>query len=357
MATLPKKLLFIIGAGASVDLNLPSGKELKEKISSLLDYEINDYSDPFHTKLTRGERAILLALEKYFEREKKPITYYDIIDECKKISQALPLASSIDEFINIRRENTIVGLIGKLAIAWSILEAERGCSLYIDRTNRHSRINFNNLNKTWYNKLFHLITKGCNLEDLPERFSSIAFIIFNYDRCIEHFLYHALNQVYEVDNNEVKKLIERIEFYHPYGVVGNLPWQTIEFCAEFGLEPDPVNLLGYAEQIKTFTEGTNPKSSEIQNIRNLIASTPKMVSLGFAFHDLNLSLLQPKPDVVPRHRVVDFYSTSHGLSTSNIEKIKSQLEGLLRTQRKLFRFNNVKCSGLFDEYSKEISLG
>ena len=70
-------------------------------------------------------------------------------------------------------------------------------------------------------------------------------------------------------------------------MVGSLPWQTRNNSIDFGETPDPNTLLSIADSIKTFTEGTDPDSSDIAQIRKNIKETNRIVFMGFAFHKLN----------------------------------------------------------------------
>ena len=50
------------------------------------------------------------------------------------ISKALPLANSIDEFIDTQKENKKIAFCGKLAIIRSILNDEKRSKLYFEQT-------------------------------------------------------------------------------------------------------------------------------------------------------------------------------------------------------------------------------
>jgi hypothetical protein len=111
-----------------------------------------------------------------------------------------------------------------LAIVRSILSAERNSLLYFEQIGPKSKMDFNKLTDTWYISFFQLLTENCTKEDLEERFKQVKLIVFNYDRCIEHFIYYALQNYYRLSNIEASELMEYLEIYHPYGVVGTLPW-------------------------------------------------------------------------------------------------------------------------------------
>ena len=54
-----RKTVFVIGAGASSEVNLPTGYELKEKISKLLDIRFDWY------KQISGDRTITDSLREF----------------------------------------------------------------------------------------------------------------------------------------------------------------------------------------------------------------------------------------------------------------------------------------------------
>ena len=219
-----KKTLYIVGAGASSEANLPTGYELKEKIASLLDIRF----ERGYTQIS-GDSYIYNALQIYVEKleiQKKEIDLYlqAYLHAARHIRDAMPQAISIDSFIDTHNDDKKIELCGKLAIVRSILNAERNSLLYIDNSNIYNRLNFSSLENTWYASFMMLLTENCTKENLSRRLKSIALIVFNYDRCIEHFLYNSLKNYYDLKPGETGKLVNEIEIYHPYGIVGSLPW-------------------------------------------------------------------------------------------------------------------------------------
>jgi hypothetical protein len=169
----------------------------------------------------------------------------------------MPLAISIDNFIDTEKGNDRLALCAKLAIIKSILEAKRKSLLYINIPKGETTINFASLENTWYLSFFRTLTENCTAEDILERFSDITLIIFNYDRCIEHFLVNALINYYRFNEFEAVDLVSNLEIIHPYGTVGSLSWQdkTSSTSVSFGGTLDSTQLVDYAQGITTFTEG------------------------------------------------------------------------------------------------------
>ena len=139
-----------------------------------------------------------------------------------------------------------------------------------------------------------MLTENCQKEDIKQRFKFVTLIIFNYDRCIEHFLYHALQLYYKLNETEAAELIKQINIYHPYGNVGTLPWDNSVDSIQFGSDVNAQKLVKLAKNIKTFTEGTDPEFSQITEIHSQVELASRVVFLGFAFHKLNIELITPK---------------------------------------------------------------
>lgn len=345
-----KKTLFIVGAGASTEAKMPDGCGLKQEIANLLNIKFKDgYTQ------SSGDWCICEALRIYVKQLKEqninPYLY-----AAWRIREAMSQAISIDNFIDTHNTDKKIELCGKLAIVRSILDAEKNSLLYIDNSNRNNRLNFRALEKTWYTNFMMLLTENCTKENLLKRFKSIALIVFNYDRCIEHFLYNSLQNYYSLKPDETSKLVKGIEIYHPYGIVGSLPWQDDRSVA-FGVELPPQGLLDRARQIKTFTESTDPKSSEISAIRNNVINADRIVFLGFAYHKLNMKLLMSDIPVADSLKVRSCFGTAKGISNSDCEIINAELKDFYKSSIKTVNIhNNLDCYHLFKEHRRSLSL-
>ena len=63
------------------------------------------------------------------------------------------------------------------------------------------------LKKSWFTSFWKLLTENCEAKDLEQRLNKIAFVIFNYDRCIEHCLYWSLQNSYRIDAQAAAQLL------------------------------------------------------------------------------------------------------------------------------------------------------
>jgi hypothetical protein len=342
------KTVFVIGAGASQEVDLPTGYELKSKISRLLNIRFD------HDQIS-GDYVITNSLRELVKDpsgRRGDINPY--LHEAWHIRDALPLAISIDNFIDNQRENEKIALCGKLAIARSILEAEKKSKLFFGRFDRNPEINFGTIEDTWYLSFFQLITENCDVSELVDRFKSIKLIIFNYDRCVEHFLFHALQKYYKISEPDAVSMLNTLTIHHPYGSVGQLPWYRNGSPIEFGIEPTPKQLLEITGKIKTFTEGTDPNESDIVLLKEDIFTAQRLVFIGFAFHKLNMELLTPKPNIPPKNKP-RCYASTFGISDSDKKIIKGQVSKLYQSTIDL-EMANTKCKDFFSEFWRSLSF-
>lgn len=114
------KTVFIIGAGASKEVNLPTGYELKQTISKLLDIRFEHWNQISGDRLIRNAFELITQQSDGREGDINPY-----LKESWHIRDALPLAISIDNFIDSQRDNEQIALCGKLGICRAILEAEK----------------------------------------------------------------------------------------------------------------------------------------------------------------------------------------------------------------------------------------
>ena len=344
------KTLMVLGAGASHEPGLPIGNELKGRIAELLDIRFDDGG----RTLQSGDVRIVEALRLHVQPNR------DINPHCHAachIAAAMPLAISIDNFLDAHRGDKKIELCGKLAIVQTILAAERRSLLYHDETTRQP-FSHDQVCNSWFNSFFQLLTENCRAEDLEQRFSTLTLIVFNYDRCIEQYLYLALQTYYGMGPERAAALVKQMQIYHPYGGVGALPWYGGAQESAFGLEPQASELLKLAAGIKTFTEGTDPSSSDIVAIRNKVLRTDRLIFLGFAFHRLNLELLWDASKPPENATEARCFATAKRISKSDGELIKREIMALGKLHFSSIELGgfDMTCAQFFDEYRRGLSM-
>jgi hypothetical protein len=346
-----KSLVLIVGAGASREVKLPIGSELKHNIATALDMRFERGYEQ-----SAGDRFIVQALRYVVQSEGSRSGLIDhYIHACHRIRDGMPQAPSIDNFIDANRDEPQIAQAGKLAIARCILEAEQNSTLYVNPGNIYNKINFKAVEPTWFNGFFQLLVENCEKRNLAERMSRVGIITFNYDRCIEHYLHESLKNYYGLDSQAASDILSNLSIFHPYGFLGSLPWQTASGAVKFGEDAEPKKLVEIARHLKTFTEGTDKTHSDIIDIRSTMHLADRVVFLGFAFNYQNLELLYGDHDV--RSRDCPVYGSAYGISESDVAIIGGELIALGGHPNTNIRLNrNLKCVDVFREYGRGLSL-
>lgn len=349
----PKSLVLVVGAGASKEVNLPVGAELRMKIAKVLDIK---YPDGYQR--SSGDRIIDEAFRQLVkEANSLNLDINPYLKTSWRIRDAMPQSISIDNFIDSHRNESQIAVCGKLAIARCILEAEANSALFVNYRESIRKINFAGVQETWYNAFFQLLTENCQESDIDERLSKVAIVSFNYDRCIAHYLHGALQNYYGITTERATKAMKNLQIFHPYGSVGQLPWQSQQDGVEYGSEPSCNTLIKISNGLRTFTEGVDPKHSDVVEIREALKSAQRIAFLGFAFHRLNLELLFPGLEDGQQIKNRPTYATGLGISNADCQEIRAELGDLGAVFNERFNFrNDLTCAHLFREYWRSLSL-
>jgi hypothetical protein len=340
---MPLKTVIVIGAGASYEFGLPVGEELKKLISSALTYR----QEAGYIKTGDGliYDAIRFAAQKAGET---PIRY---MAAANSIADGLLLTYSIDNYLNNHRGDDAVEMCGKLGIVRSIIAAEERSKLYAAND---APVDFQLCEATWAVRLVRALTEQCTVDEISARLSSVTFIVFNYDRCLEHVLMHAFSQAYRIGRDKAADIVNGLAIYHPYGRVGKLPWMKAENgeeIIEYGGYLDPGRLYRLARGIKTFTEGTKEGDSDILAIRESVRHAERFVFLGYAYHKLNMQLMIG--DSPRMHINRQGYGTAYRMSEDDRQDVVSKLSDHFNG---FMNIRNVTCHDLFYEFSRALSF-
>jgi len=306
------KKLIILGAGTNVDFGFPTGIELSKSIHSIW----NNPNDKYITFL-------LLSLNKH----KKKFNDFDdprknAAERIKRLSERFYYAGaeSIDDFLSQPLEDFEVSF-GKLTILNLILEKERESAI-----DSHPKTLFK-WEVNWLRILFGEEFRFETIEKLKEKLAQnpVKFITFNYDRALEHFIFTAIKNYYGIDQKDAISIYKQIEFYHIYGKLAPLEWETsdpnsrLKFGDDFKDFPYNKNDKLYlcTSNIKVINEDRNNFDSISKKCRNWIQEADKVHMLGFGFLDSNYKLLgieeykqSCRNNRLPLNK---FYFTTYGL--------------------------------------------
>lgn len=300
--------VFIIGAGAGKPYGFPLGIELYDKI--------------------RDNYAILVKGNRDFGTSFQVQNY---VREAENFVQALEQTTgiSIDKYLNINEKYYGEG---KTAIAALIYQYEQKSELPL-------RLRLEN---DWYTNLYIKLIEGLKTADDLMRIgeNKVSFIIFNYDRSLEYYLFENLfglvnNTSVCIDRKQVAEALKPIDFIHVYGQIGKLPWQEgiynespeiLMYAKENVLKygEKNYNQLNVAYRVKGMIDlmyNSRKDNPEIVKAQKLIESADKIMFLGFGYDDDNLAILN-LPELLEGKTV---YGTAYENTNNEISNIKSKL--------------------------------
>jgi hypothetical protein len=326
-----QKTVLVLGAGASKGFGLPLGQELRDTIAR----DLNIMFDGVGRNLRSGSWEIVEALKLLVRQQKEPTGNINPHRAAAvKISNAMPLSGSIDEYIERHKDDVLKAECAKLAIAKAILEAERKSTIFVDHTLRIDNP-LRNSSDSWIAYFLRDITRGKTLAELESCFDNVSIVNFNYDRCVEHFAYYWFQQMYDITPAKASEIVSRLRVFHPYGKLADLPHENPNSHIAFGGEIDAHRLLQMSSSIKTYSESIE-SGFEISSVQHNLSVAPKVVFMGFGFHSQNLSLLS-----VPKEKArasATCYVTTAGISRARWELCKAEIAQ---------QFNLLASNGLF----------
>lgn len=337
--------VLVLGAGASKEFGLPLGAELKGQIARDLDIKYE-----YGVRLISGSHEIAEALQRLVRQENGRDGNINLHRDCAvKISGAMRLSGSIDEYAERHRDNSRVADCAKLAISKAIIEAERRSKLFQNPRNPRQDL-ISDASESWLAYLLRDLTRGLTTPDLKRAFDNIYIINFNYDRCVEQFIFLWLQQVYGLDQGQSAEIAGELKIFHPYGHLGALPHQNPSSHIPFGGEYNSLYLVNMANGIRTYSEATE-ESLELSVARQSLAMAEKIVFLGFAFHTQNMDLIRvPKGTLRSSLRC---YATTWGISHPRLDLDKSKMVEVFGLNSSSGLFLSVTpgtCEDFWSEY-------
>lgn len=338
--------VFVVGAGASSELGFPFGQSFKDALTEKIDIRRGSYH------LNSGDPVIAEALNLHAQNHTASFSINPYLNAARNIRDALTFAPSIDSFIDMHEDDENIKLVSKLAILKTILDAERSSKLY-HRPHERENFSFPSLSDTWLAKFVQILIQGAKKDRLDEVFDNISIICFNYDRSIENFLSLALQQVFALSEIDAQKIALTLNIYHPYGLVGDVPWVEGEHNqTTFGKEIYGTELLRNVDRIKTFSEQIE-EENEVEEIKNIVQNAERLVFLGMAFHQQNIDLIRPSGET----RAQKIFGTAMGFSKSDRLILEDSI-GSLAKRGLVVRpsFEGITCSKLFDDHRLALSV-
>lgn len=340
------RTVFILGAGASAEVGLPIGSELLDQICDLVNIRY-DFS-----RMVSGDHQVSEALKMHLAADNGGNEYSEHLRAAWQVIESSNQGISIDNIVD-GLEDEKTELIAKLGIVRAIHAAEKKSRYFHDDRNRPDRLNFRLFTDTWYGSLTKLICEGRRRSELEGVFDNLAFVSFNYDRCIENYLPRSIANYFGVGVEQVIQRFNSVPIHRPYGVAGrveiNRQTGVVRGFGGLGAE----YLADAAGMIRTFTQGVeNPES--LQAMKDEISNAERIVFLGSAFHRQNLELLRSK--IRPSTRIL---ATASGISDSDKDVVLTEMSEIFgvgyQRGRKLIEFAPMFCKDLFNSYWRTLT--
>jgi len=225
----------ILGAGASKPFGYPTGAELRQQIIDRLglNYDASDYQE--------------------------------LLDRFR-----WSLVSSIDAFL-AEKENQHLSDVGRVAIVAALHQVEHQSQT-----------------GDWYELLFNAIRGRSS----SERSDPVRVITFNYDRSLEHFIFHAFKNAYHLSDEDALGLFDQsIEVIHVYGDIGALPElePTEKTARPYGENLTPEGYVTASKRIEIIERAET--SPMFKRAREAIVDAQFLGILGFGYDQTNVANL------------------------------------------------------------------
>lgn len=307
------KTTFIVGAGASTELSLPSNEDLLLKIGQSF-----DFSRLGTETQTRDSLMLSQYLGKLAGRIGKGEA--DIHRAADRLRIASKLGRSIDTVLDQHDTDPLIAACGKLAIVHFLCQAEAKSILRL--TPRVAGDLPIQGSETWLYQLGQLVTSGVPRSRVDRCLDELSIVCFNYDRSIEHFLPHAMVMAFGMSLREAQAIVAaKLRIYHPYGTIGRLPWQQGEGAdVEWGTE-QPWNIHNLAVGIRTSGDIMRDHAA-LKVMHGMMSNAKRIVFAGFGYQPQNMDMLidyglSHDPEVI---------GTVWGLSAVNVAAVTRTLQ-------------------------------
>ena len=329
-----KKTVFVLGAGSSCPYGFPTAADLRKQI-------LSDFEGRYVHFLDRGGAT----------------------SPTDRIAQGYPHLPGIREFLNCFDRSTTPSVdlflarnprfetIGKIAICLTILHAEK----YSDFREQAEKPELD-----WYRYIYDRLTHELTGKDSFQEFhkNTVAFVTFNYDRSLEHFLFESLlNSFEDADTQKVREQLAQVPIIHVYGRPAPLAWQEPDTRRglDYGKNIDDlslVNVRGLIDNIRIVHE--KQKTAELKRACEEVAKADRIFFLGFGYAKENLEALDFPYVLHEGHQV---HGTAMGGTPGEIKGLEQEfIDGLShRGANKVLaheqvRIHNCDCVHLLREF-------
>jgi hypothetical protein len=337
-----KQVVLIVGAGASFDkYELPLGGQLASGIANDTNFLLGHIAN----RPIRGDADLFdSVIYSNFSHDRAALDRYT--DAGHKLSAAINSTISVDDALFQLSDYPEAVQLGKICIMRSILKAERNSTLRTE--GGIGELPTDAGRDGWIEHIFSMAITGFKLNEITHAFKRITFVNFNYDRCIEHYLFWSLQRL-GISSDDASKTIQNLNIIRPYGTLGSVIPGTPSFL-KFGA-PAPSKPFDLINRIRTFTESDALHDKE--KLSSALVDASLIAFLGFGFHPQNLKLLALSPSQQLRKAKV--LATVVGVDGANLPELKSTLHHTLRIGSEVETYN-MTASEMLQKLRIKINL-
>jgi len=238
-----KKVVLVLGAGASKPYGYPLGDELRNDLIGI----------------SSEVRNVLVEIGHHS----------DLVEHFRTEFQASNL-SSIDAFL-ARRQN--LAQLGRATIAASILQRETSVAAH--------------LAGDWYQYLYNEMMRGVSTDIDEFMGNQLSVITFNYDTSFERFMVNSLRATFDVSLEKAIEVFSKFPVIHVHGKIPYLKCSTAVRPSLF----DAKSTQQFQDQIITLHQGQED-SEEFSQARYFLTNAECVVFLGFSYHEDNMARLR-----------------------------------------------------------------
>lgn len=322
------RTVFVVGAGASAEFGFPVGAGLQNQIRNRVSPEL----------LPNQNSRELESLDR--ELHTRGVPYEEQNELFSWFGRTLPLANSIDSFLEDQSNpGDAISFLGKYFIAKLIAEAEQASPLYLKP---RKRPDFGELSKTWLGKFWAKLNRGGAARVTEKSFREISFVTFNYDRCIEQFLFLACQAYYRMTPATSADFVRDIAICHVYGSLGD-PFSDREGLM-FGEGSLPDHVIKPSERILTYSERVG--TDQLHSIAQHLNRADQIVFLGFSYAPINQRILD-RAEISGGLRKV--FGTSYRMSSPDKERAREWCDNTFRRGEPGAHLQDTSASEFFDQ--------
>lgn len=297
-----KRVVFLLGAGASYGYGYPSGADLKAALSSI-----------------DAEKMALMNAAGFKQEQ---------VHDFQRRLAASGL-NSVDAFL-LRNPSTVG--IAKIRIAQELAMAERR-----DAEGNGVRPWGR---ETWYQYLFSQFMDDGDLAAFGN--NRCSFVTLNYDRSLEYALTSMLSNAYGTTWERCAAIVAEIPIVHLHGSPGPLPgFVRGETGIAYGEIGDDPSIKRSAASILTLGEAGSEAQYALAS--ELLEGADVIFSLGFGYHTEVISRLKLACDLRP-----EIHGTCQGHTQSEVYAVAARF--LPRRFEEVRRESNLRGDGPAVDY-------